>query len=284
MPVRNVSVDRTKTMKITVMGSGTSHGVPVIGCSCPVCRSADIRDNRMRASLYIKGRNGEEIVIDTGPEFRIQAVRAGISRVDAIFITHAHADHIHGLDDIRPLSLEQPVPIYASEQTISEVKERFSYVFKETQIGGGKPHITMYAASGPFRIGGFFCTPVPLKHGALDVLGWRIDEGGQGNAASFVYLTDTNRIPASSLPLITKPDLLIIGGLRVRPHATHFNFEQALTAALETGAKKVFLTHICHDLRHEEIEMYCGNFLRRRGIEGIFAAPAYDGLELYVEP
>jgi phosphoribosyl 1,2-cyclic phosphate phosphodiesterase len=243
-----------------------------------------MRDKRMRASLYIKGQGGEGIVIDTGPEFRIQAVRAGIGCLDAILITHAHADHIHGLDDIRPLSREQPIPVFTSAQTVSEIQERFSYIFKETQAGGGKPRLTLSAVSVPFRIGGLYCKPVPLKHGILDVLGWRIDEEKPGaGRTSFVYLTDTNYIPPASLPLIAKPDLLIIGALRVRPHTTHFNFEQAVTAALEIGAKRALLTHICHDLKHEEIETYCRNFLRLRGIEEISIAPAYDGLELCLE-
>ncbi|MDR2096800.1 MAG: MBL fold metallo-hydrolase [Treponema sp.] len=275
-------------MKITVMGSGTSHGVPVIGCACPVCLSADTRDKRMRASLYIKGRGGEEIVIDTGPDFRIQALRAGISRLDAILITHAHADHIHGLDDIRPLSGERPVPVFTSGETIGEIEERFPYIFTETQQGGGKPRIRTNEVSGPFSIGGLYCTPVPLKHGVLDVLGWRIDEEKPGaDSVSIAYLTDTNRIPPSSLPLIAAPDILIIGGLRVMPHTTHFNFEQAIITALEIGAKKAFLTHICHDLKHKEIQKYCRNFLRHRGIEKISKEiaidPAYDGLELSLE-
>jgi phosphoribosyl 1,2-cyclic phosphate phosphodiesterase len=231
----------------------------------------------MRASLYIEGAGGECIVIDTGPEFRLQAVRAGITRLDGILLTHAHADHVHGLDDIRPLSKEGPIPVFGNADTIEEIQERFSYAFKETQRGGGKPRIELRPVSEPFRIGRLTCIPVPIQHGSLVILGWRIDEEkpeSKGAVSSLVYLTDASFVPQPSRGLIQKPNALIIGGLRARPHETHFNFEQALGAALETGAQNVFLTHICHEHSHVEIEGYCNNFLSARGIKGIFAGPA----------
>ncbi|GHV03797.1 MBL fold metallo-hydrolase [Spirochaetia bacterium] len=284
-------------MKLTILGSGTSHGVPVVGCDCPICRSEDPRDKRMRASLYIEGDRGEKAIIDTGPEFRLQAIRAGIKKLDGIFLTHAHADHVHGLDDVRPLSRETPLPVYGNDETISEMKERFSYVFKETQRGGGKPRITPTVVSGPVILGGLTFTPIPVKHGMLDILGWKIEEktADIGAAATdvaekaplpcvskifAVYLTDTSEIPAASRKIIGKPTVLIIGALRIRPHETHFSFEQALNAALEIGAEKVWLTHICHDCFHGEIIDYCRNFIKERGLTGISAEPSFDGLEI----
>jgi phosphoribosyl 1,2-cyclic phosphate phosphodiesterase len=250
-------------MKLVVLGSGTSHGIPVVACDCPVCRSEDPRDKRMRASLYIKGERGERVVIDTGPEFRLQAIRAGIHRLDAVFLTHSHADHIHGLDDLRPLCYEQPLPVYGNFPTLKELRERFSYVFKQTQQGGGKPRITLMAAQDPVKIGGLIFTPVPIKHGVLDILGWKISqqEGDQREPA--VYLTDVSHIPQTSLDLIQGPAALFIGGLRARPHETHFTFDQALETAQRLGAKQTYLTHICHEHSHRDIEDYCRAFQKK---------------------
>jgi phosphoribosyl 1,2-cyclic phosphate phosphodiesterase len=289
-------------MKLTILGSGTSHGVPMLGCDCAVCRSTDSRDQRFRSSLYIQGAGGERVVIDTGPEFRLQALRAGIRRLDAVFLTHSHADHIHGADDLRPLSRDGPLPIYGNQETIGEFRERFSYVFKETQRGGGKPQLRPIVVLEPVAIGGLLFSPLPVLHGALSILGWRIDEitgnngdntagnsanGGDNDAGGVpsetpgaVYLTDTSEIPGPSWPLIGSPEVLIIGGLRARPHSTHFNFEQALGAATKIGARRNFLTHICHDYHHREIEEYCRNYQEEHKIQGPSMGPAYDGLEL----
>jgi phosphoribosyl 1,2-cyclic phosphate phosphodiesterase len=275
-------------MKLTVLGSGTSHGVPMLGCDCPVCRSSDSRDRRFRSSLYVQGAGGGRAVIDTGPEFRLQALRAGITRLDAVFLTHSHADHLHGIDDVRPLSREAPLPVYGSRETIEEFQERFSYVFRETQRGGGKPQLRPVAAElpgEPVAAGGLLFRPIPLRHGALSILGWRIDEispDKPGETVSAVYLTDVSEIPGPSWALIGSPAVLIIGGLRVRAHATHFNFDQALDAAARVGARRSFLTHICHDYHHREIEEYCRNYREEHGIGGLSMGPAYDGLELTV--
>jgi phosphoribosyl 1,2-cyclic phosphate phosphodiesterase len=266
-------------MKLVVLGSGTSHGVPVVGCDCSVCRSMDPHDNRTRSSLYIEGDGGERLIIDTGPEFRIQALRAGITRLDAVFLTHAHADHVHGLDDLRSLSYEKEIPVYGNARTLEELRERFSYVFKETQRGGGKPRINLQTVSEPVRLGSLTLTPLPVKHGALDVLGWKISEAD--DIPSVVYLTDTSEIPAPTLAAVAAPEVLIIGALRIRPHQTHLNFPQALSAGLGMGARRVYLTHICHDLSHRDIEDYCRNF-RKDGGGSVFLGPAYDGLEIFV--
>jgi len=268
-------------MKVTVLGSGTSHGVPVIGCSCPVCRSADSRDKRMRASVYIEGAGGETALIDAGPEFRLQAVRAGVSRLDAIFLTHAHADHIHGLDDVRSLTWDHSLPVYGNEGTIREMKKRFSYIWKNTQKGGGKPKLMPFTVNAPVRTGGLTFTPIPVKHGVLDILGWEVSEDGAGK--SFLYLTDTSAIPAATQTLLrasSNSRIIIIGGLRARPNETHFSFEEAINAALGLNAEKIFLTHICHNHSNEEIEEICRNFRKNNEKEEVEIHPAHDGLEI----
>lgn len=284
-------------MKITVLGSGTSHGIPVAGCSCPVCVSEDSRDKRMRASIYIEGAGGGNshpaaaALIDAGPEFRLQAIRAGITSLDAIFLTHAHADHVHGLDDVRPFTRDKTLPVYGNEKTIAEMKERFSYVWTETQMGGGKPKLLPVVVDGPVQTGSLVFTPVPVKHGVLDILGWEVQEvsppyGGPGK--SFLYLTDTSAIPAPALERLQNSSnsrIIIIGGLRARPHETHFSFEEAMNAALGLGAEKIYLTHICHSHFHAEIEEICFEFMKNKRIsskdfEKTEIHPAYDGLEI----
>ena len=282
-------------MKITVLGSGTSHGVPVVGCDCPVCSSGDSRDKRMRSSVFIEGDGGEKALIDAGPEFRLQAVRAGINRLDAIFLTHAHADHIHGLDDIRPLSWEKSIPVYGNESTITEMEERFAYIWKDTQIGGGKPRISPVVVNPPLLagavcLGNLTFVPVPVKHGALDILGWEVLEAAAipqeppfSAAKSFVYLTDTSAIPPASFEWLLgarQSRVIIIGSLRMQPHETHFNFEQALNSTITLGAKAIFLTHLCHNHSHVEIDEFCGKFREDHGLNGIEIHPAQDELEI----
>jgi phosphoribosyl 1,2-cyclic phosphate phosphodiesterase len=229
----------------------------------------------MRSSLYVQGAAGERAVIDTGPEFRLQAIRAGITRLDGLFLTHAHADHLHGLDDIRPLCQDKPLPVYADANTMREMRERFAYIFQKTQIGGGKPRITPVIAAEPIRLGHLIFTPLPVKHGTLDILGWKIQEG----PASATYLTDTSDIPPGAFSLIGQPQAVIIGGLRERPHETHFSFLQALTAAARTKTSQIYLTHICHDHSHQSIEAFCRLWQKSSGFIGA-AQPAYDELTI----
>jgi phosphoribosyl 1,2-cyclic phosphate phosphodiesterase len=258
-------------MKITVLGSGTSHGVPVVGCDCAVCRSEDPRDNRCRASVYVEGGAGEKILVDTGPEFRLQAVRAHIFRLDALFYTHAHADHLHGLDDVRPLTQNAPLPVYGNEATIRDIGTRFRYIFEETQIGGGKPRIAPAVLRTSVRIGCITVTPVPVRHGDLDIYGWKFAENG----AVFVYITDASFIPDSSFDLIRAADCLIIGALRIRPHPTHFSFNEAAAVVKKSGAQEAYFTHVCHNHSHLEISAYCG-------LTELNVHPAYDGLAIQV--
>jgi phosphoribosyl 1,2-cyclic phosphate phosphodiesterase len=234
------------------------------------------------------------VVIDTGPEFRIQALRAGIDDLDAVLLTHTHADHLHGLDDLRSLTWEKPIPVYGSGDSIAELRERFSYIFKETQIGGGKPRIITRVLTDPLVIGSLSFTPVPLRHGTLDILGWRITEAAQGGetaagaagsseaARTLVYMTDTSAVPEASWPLIRGADNHIIGAIRIKPHETHFSFDQALETAAAAGTRRMYITHISHNSSHREIEEICRKFGEERNLGGIILSPAWDGLELSV--
>ncbi|MDR1363704.1 MAG: MBL fold metallo-hydrolase [Spirochaetaceae bacterium] len=280
-------------MKFIVMGSGTSNGVPVIGCPCPVCASADERDKRTRASLYIKGNNGERIVIDTGPEFRLQALSAGIKHLDFVLLTHSHADHLHGLDDLRPLSYIKPMQVYGNEQSINDVRERFAYIWRKTQKGGGKPRIDLQVASSQFSFENITITPVPVRHGNMDVLGWKIrenttppDETASINSPPFVeaaYITDCNFISAESLNLLKNISCLIIGAPRAAPHETHFSFSEALETVKRIDSpllRQVFFTHITDDWFHTQICEYCKRWREKNDMRQIIVLPAFDGMEI----
>ena len=247
-------------MKITVLGSGTSHGVPVIGCSCSVCTSKNPKNKRTRSSIWIQAE-GLSILVDTSTDFRTQAVREGIRTLDLILYTHAHADHIHGLDDIRPLCRKVPIPVWGSKDTIEEILRRFDYIFRNTQKGGGKPKIDPHIIKdGPIRIGNLKIEPIPLKHGSLDILGYRL--------GPFAYLTDCSGVPGTSMDKLKGIQYVIIDGLRHEPHATHFSVGEAVEVIRELGPEKAYLTHICHSIEHKALAEELPP-----GIE-----PAWDGL------
>ncbi|MDP8257072.1 MAG: MBL fold metallo-hydrolase [Candidatus Alcyoniella australis] len=248
-------------MRLIVLGSGTSIGVPVIGCHCPVCSSSDHRDKRMRSSIYIE-HEGQCLLIDTSTDLRTQALACGIEQVDAVLYTHTHADHVHGIDDLRAFNFIKggPIPIYGSPVSIEDIKHRFDYIFGgATQAGGGLPGLTPNEVQGPFELFGLQIAPVPIAHGKMKIVGYRV--------GPIAYLTDCSGVPRSSRNMLHDLDLLIIGALRPFPHPTHFSFDQAVAEIERIAPRRALLTHISHHVKHSELE--------RRLPRNV--SPAYDG-------
>jgi phosphoribosyl 1,2-cyclic phosphate phosphodiesterase len=233
--------------QVTMLGSGTSQGVPVIGCRCAVCTSSDPRNRRTRASVYV--RLGEQgVVIDTATEFRLQCVANGIERLDAVLFTHAHADHVHGLDDVRQFNHLQGtrIPCYGSGETMRYLAQKFDYFFRETQAGGGKPDVEFISVDGPFELFGRRVVPLPVMHGELSVYGYRI--------GAFAYITDASTIPPETMALLEGLDTLILNALRVEPHPTHLSVGEAVAIIEQLRPRRAFLTHLTHRLEHAETE------------------------------
>lgn len=253
-------------MKITVLGSGTSSGVPTIGCSCEVCLSADPRDNRSRPSVLFQ-YEGRNIIIDTTPDFRAQVLRAKLRKLDTVVYTHAHADHILGLDDVRPFNFFQKstIPLHATEETFAIIKRVFEYAFAEGESQSSRPRLDLHTIDGsPFELFGREWIPIRLLHGRGTVYGFRV-----GQAA---YLTDHSSIPDESKALLRDLDVLFLDALRRRPHPTHTTLDQAVELAEEIRPQRAFLTHLSHDLGHAKTEAELPPFIRL----------AYDGLEIEV--
>jgi phosphoribosyl 1,2-cyclic phosphate phosphodiesterase len=232
-------------MKITILGSGTSTGVPMVGCGCRVCSSGDVMDKRTRASLLIR-HNGHIILVDTSSDLRQQLLRERVKKLDAVFFTHAHADHVNGIDDLRGFYFlhKEVIPCFASHTTLDILQAGFGYIFREEENSGYTPLLTVNVVSDPFELFGLEIIPVPLLHGRTTALGYRI--------GSFAYLTDCSAIPDSSLPLLEGLDLLIIDGLRWTEHPFHYNIDGAITAATKLHAPRVILTHLTHEVAYSE--------------------------------
>jgi phosphoribosyl 1,2-cyclic phosphate phosphodiesterase len=252
---------------LTVLGSGTSMGVPTIGCDCAVCQSPDPRDRRTRPSIMLS-YGGRHVLIDTTPDFREQALREHITHLDAVLYTHTHADHILGIDDLRPLTYRHKpdkLPLYATPRNCEFLRNMFRYIFEADYKFGGLPLVELKAIEGPVELFGARFEPVTVIHGETPILGFRF-----GSAA---YLTDHSSVPPESLDKLRDLDILFLDALRYKPHPTHSTVEQSLQIVAEAKPKRTFFTHICHDLPHEAT-----NAALPAGVQ-----LAYDGMKLEFE-
>lgn len=235
-------------MRVTFLGSGTSTGVPVVGCHCAVCSSTDPLNKRLRQSVKIEA-SGRTFLIDTTPDLRTQLLRDPIARLDFLLFTHSHSDHLMGLDDIRPFNFRQrePITAFANASTVAAIRRAFSYIWDTSQNGGGKPQLSLEVIEGPFEYEGVSIVPIPVAHGDWTIYGYRI--------GPFAYLTDTNGIPAASRALLEGIETLAIDGLRPSPHhPTHFTVPEAIEAARAIGAKTTYLIHLSHEIDHGPFE------------------------------
>lgn len=253
------------TVKVTFLGTGTSQGVPFIGCPCPVCNSADLRDGRLRSAVWIETPEAS-IVIDSGPDFRYQMLRARVHKLDAIVFTHGHKDHIAGLDDIRPYNYfeKKAVAVYATTETQETLRREFQYIFSEVSYPG-IPQIDLHTITPAesFSINGVHITPIRVKHYHMEVLGFRVGD--------FTYITDANYIAPAEMEKVKGSRTLVLNALRHEPHISHYTLEQAIEVGRHSGVPNVYFTHISHQLGlHTDVEQTLP--------EGMHLA--YDGLTL----
>ena len=257
-------------MKLTFLGTGTSFGVPQIGCECSVCRSTDPRDKRTRVGAVVES-DGTTLLIDTPPELRLQLIATGIRNVDAVLFTHDHADHTHGLDDIRAISVlrDSPLPFYGPEETLASLAQKFPYVFDRTTLpvpGTSKPEASARALEPGVatRIGALDVTPLAVPHGVTRVFGYRIGPVG--------YVTDAKSLPDEAVALLRGVKVLVLNALFHQPHPTHLSFDEAIETARRVGAVRTYLTHLTHHDAHADLEADLP--------DGVL--PAFDGLEVVV--
>lgn len=252
------------SVRLTILGSGTSHGVPMIGCDCAVCSSEDPHDARSRCSAAFTV-NGQTMLIDSSPELRLQCLSCDIRVAHAIAYTHHHADHVAGLDDLRRFNwlLKSAFPLYAEATTMERLRRMFEYAFvDDPEYPSAKPHLDPRVIDGPFEFADREVIPIRLLHGPLPVVGFRV--------GAVAYLPDCNHIPSESRALLRNLDALVLDALRIRPHPTHYNLEQAVAVAAEIGAARTYFTHIAHELGHAAT-----NAALPAGME-----LAYDGLRI----
>ncbi len=259
-------------MKLTFLGTGTSFGVPQIGCRCAVCRSPDPRDRRTRVGALVETDNGTRILVDTPPELRLQLVTADIDRLDAVLFTHDHADHTHGLDDIRALSMRRdaPLPLYGPADTLERLARRFPYIFDDRirpLPGTSKPEGSArpLADGETIQLGDVAVTPVAVPHGLVTVFGYRI--------GALAYVTDAKAVPPAAMERMRGAKVLVLNALFRTEHPTHLSVSEALRVAAEIGAERTYLTHLTHDNFHADLEAELP-----RGV-----APAFDGLTVRID-
>jgi len=252
-------------LKLTFLGTGTSTGVPSIGCDCETCVSSDVRDKRLRVSILIE-HGGQTVIVDTSSDFRQQALRHHINWLDAVLVTHCHVDHIFGLDDIRPLNFRYgPIGLYANSIAWRDIRRIFKYIFEPSHFGGGLPQIVPHTveAGAPFCMGrDLRVTPLEVIHGRLPVIAYRFND--------FAYATDLSEIPPATMEGLKDLDVLVLDCLRLKAHATHLSLESALAYVNELKPRRTYLTHIAHDIKHAR-----DSRLLPPGVEF-----AYDGLEI----
>lgn len=258
-------------MRLTFLGTGTSFGIPVVGCDCATCTSSDPRDRRTRNGALVQLAGGN-LLVDAPPELRLQLIRERVRTVDAVWFTHTHADHVHGIDDLRVFSARAggPLPAYVPREYVQDLQTRFPYIFDPSIVppaGTTKPEIVITTVHGeqPIEILGARFLPLPVPHGSLPAYGFRVGALG--------YVTDGKRLPAGVVETLRGVDVLVINALWFgNPHPTHFNVEEALEAAAEVGAKHTYLIHLTHRLRHADLAAKLPT-----GVE-----PAYDGLTVEI--
>jgi phosphoribosyl 1,2-cyclic phosphate phosphodiesterase len=233
-------------MRLTILGSGTSTGVPTIGCNCTVCTSSDPKNIRTRASLWVEHKD-RHFLIDTSTDLRQQALTNKIPRVDDVLFTHAHADHVLGIDELRVYNFHQKaaIPCYGGKETLERLRQMFSYVFTPEANESFKPQLTLNEVTGAFKLHGLEILPVPVRHGSLQIFGYRF--------AGTAYVTDCNFIPEESKKMLKNLDLLILSAIRYQPHPTHFSLNEALEAIRELAPKRAILTHLSHAFDYSKV-------------------------------
>ena len=251
-------------MQLTMLGVGSSAGTPVVGCQCPTCLSDNPKNKRLRCSAAIRTDKGEVILIDTGPDLRTQALVVGLNRVDAVLYTHTHADHLHGIDDLRAFCQIQKkqIPLYGKADAMQHIQQKFGYAIRAPGDFWDLPVLSLNPVQQAFKVLDIEIMPIPLKHGYSDILGYRI-----GNMA---YLTDVSEIPESSLKLLSGLDILMLDCLRYQPHYTHINVEQSLGYASQIGARDTYFMHMTHEIEYEKLSAELPAHIH----------VAYDGLKL----
>ena len=260
-------------MQLTMLGVGSSAGTPVVGCKCNTCTSVNPHNVRSRCSSIVTLDNGKVILIDTGPDLRIQALREGLTHIDAVLYTHGHADHLHGIDDLRAFCQlqRQQIPLYAKQDIVTHISSKFGYALREPCDFWDLPVLSINEISGPFELFGQTITPIPVKHGRSDIYGYRI-----GNIA---YITDVSEIPATSFDLLHGLDILLLDCLRHQPHPTHINVEQSLAYGNLIKAKNTYMIHMTHELEFDATNLMLQT-LQMQSQQNCAIHVGYDGLKL----